>query len=471
MSTKRKQIRVLQYGIQPCLASFILLFLAGPAAPASPGEAGQLFYRDSWAVIIGINDYQHPRIPKLRYAVNDARAIERSLLAQGFRPERIVTLVDREATKARIETTLGDELRQKLGPEDRLLVFFAGHGLTDQLRSGEEEGYLLPVDGDPGKLFGTAISMTALRQISERLSAKHILYMVDACYSGYALFNRSISRDLLQEMVKRPAIQILTAGRKEDQAQERAGHGVFTEVVIQGLQGDAFAGKDWLSLEELGLWVKQRVFAESNKKQLPQYGNLSGEGQFIFLKTTLPLGVAAKLPSALNWQVGDEWSFRWESPRGKGKFVWAVAEEAEINGFPSYVVRVGKSKYAFAKGEGKLGWNERKSDDVVIERWSPPNYYLLWPLEVGKSWESSYQWEDLQNRRSEELTRICTVEATESVTVPAGAFEAFRVHCKNKLGASVVIYWFSPAVKMYVKERRRYSYGWRTHELMSYKLR
>ena len=67
--------------------------------------------------------------------------------------------------------------------------------------------------------------MTALRQISDRLRAKHILYVVDACYSGHALFNRSISTDLLEEMAREPAIQILTAGRQGDQAAERAGHG------------------------------------------------------------------------------------------------------------------------------------------------------------------------------------------------------------------------------------------------------
>ena len=253
-----------------------------PGAPSTRTLQGV-----SWAVIIGINAYRHPRIPPLRYAVNDAKSVERILRAQGFAADRIVMLTEGDATKARIETVLGDELRQRVGPEDRVLVFFAGHGMTDRLRSGEEEGYLLPVDGNPERLFGTAISMTALRQISDRLPAKHILYIVDACYSGYALYNRSVGSHLVDEMLKRPAIQILTAGRQGDQAQEKGGHGVFTDVLVRGLQGDAFADKSWLALEELGLWVKQRVFAESNRRQLPQYGNLSGEGQFVFFRETI----------------------------------------------------------------------------------------------------------------------------------------------------------------------------------------
>ena len=173
-----------------------------------------------------------------------------------------------------------------------MLVFFAGHGKTDKLRSGEDEGYLIPVDGDPSRLFANAISMTSLRQISERLPAKHILFIVDACYSGYAIFNRAISDDLLDEMVRKPAIQILTAGRKEDTAAERSGHGVFTQVLLQGLRGEAFGGKSWVALEELGVWMRPRVFAESNKRQLPQYGTISGEGQFVFVRpgTALPSG-------------------------------------------------------------------------------------------------------------------------------------------------------------------------------------
>ena len=240
-------------------------------------------YGDSWAVIIGIDEYRNERVPKLRYAVNDALSMERVLLALGFQRSRIITLLDQEATKSKIEAVLGDDLRIKVKKDDRILIFFAGHGKTEQRpRIGEEEGYLMPVDGDPSRTFSTAISMSSIRSISDRLNAKHILFVVDACYSGYAMFNRSIQQDLLEEMIKKPAIQILTAGRQEDQAQERNGHGVFTDVLLRGLTGEAFSQKPWLSLQELGVWVRERVYAESNKMQLPQFGNLSGEGSFVF---------------------------------------------------------------------------------------------------------------------------------------------------------------------------------------------
>src|SRR5262245_30358531 len=118
-------------------------------APASSLPSASDFYGDSWAVIIGINEYTNTRVPKRQYAVNDARSIHQSLITLGFRRDRIITLFDTEATKARIEGIVGDDLRHKVRANDRVLVFFAGHGKTDRRRSGEPEGYLLPVDGDP----------------------------------------------------------------------------------------------------------------------------------------------------------------------------------------------------------------------------------------------------------------------------------------------------------------------------------
>src|SRR5437762_13843243 len=38
-----------------------------PASGSSSDAAARSVYSDSWAVIVGINDYQHPRVPKLTY--------------------------------------------------------------------------------------------------------------------------------------------------------------------------------------------------------------------------------------------------------------------------------------------------------------------------------------------------------------------------------------------------------------------
>jgi hypothetical protein len=71
----------------------VALVAAAGLAVAQPSQRGvavvpSAIYADSWAVIVGINDYHHPRVPKLRYAVNDALAMEKVLRAARSPPQR-----------------------------------------------------------------------------------------------------------------------------------------------------------------------------------------------------------------------------------------------------------------------------------------------------------------------------------------------------------------------------------------------
>ncbi len=62
-------------------------------------------------------------------------------------------------------------------------------GMTEDLPDGGELGYLIPVDGELDDLFLTSISMDDLKKIALMSKAKHILYLVDACYGGIASFS------------------------------------------------------------------------------------------------------------------------------------------------------------------------------------------------------------------------------------------------------------------------------------------
>ena len=96
-------------------------------------------YDDSWAVVIGVNQYE--KWPRLQYAVNDAEAVRDKLVTLGFPQQNVIYLTDGEATKDRIELILGDELRRKVGEDDRVFIYFAGHGQTEDLPGGKQEGY------------------------------------------------------------------------------------------------------------------------------------------------------------------------------------------------------------------------------------------------------------------------------------------------------------------------------------------
>ena len=128
--------------------------------------------------------------------------------------------------------------------EDRVLVFYAGHGATRKLASGRELGYIIPVDADLTNYEGSAISMTNFQDISEAIPAKHVLFVMDSCYSGLALTRGGAgvpSQNYLNEISRREGRQMFTAGGRDQQVADNGpnGHSIFTWTLLQGLDGRA----------------------------------------------------------------------------------------------------------------------------------------------------------------------------------------------------------------------------------------
>ncbi|MCX5846804.1 MAG: caspase family protein [Deltaproteobacteria bacterium] len=251
-------------------------------APKAPPSFSEL-YDNSYAVIIGVNRYD--KWPSLEYAVNDAKAIEKRLKDLGFETK---TLIDHNATKANILKLLGDELPRKAEKNDRVVIFFAGHGQTEEMPDGTQMGYIIPVDADLRDIFSTAISMDQVRIFSKRLKAKHVLYLIDSCYSGLGLSRSGAippgERDYLRKITTRKAHQMLTAGSKGEQTKEEGAHGLFTKYVLEALDGQADRDeKGYITFSDLASYVKPKVSREAGNSQTPQYGNIDGEGEFVFV--------------------------------------------------------------------------------------------------------------------------------------------------------------------------------------------
>jgi hypothetical protein len=242
------------------------------------------YYDKSWAVVIGINRYDV--WPPLEYAVNDALQVEKKLKEVGF--DEVMEILDKEATRARILTLLGSELPRKVGKEDRVVIFFAGHGQTESLAGGGEQGYIIPVDGDIVNYFTTAISMSQVRELSQRIPAKHLLYVMDACYSGHG-FHRAgglspAINGYVEKITAMRSVQMITAGGKNEQVMEDRGQGVFTQYFLRGLDGEADRDLDGVvTVSELGAYLMPQVSRASNNLQTPQYGRLDGEGEVVFM--------------------------------------------------------------------------------------------------------------------------------------------------------------------------------------------
>ena len=253
--------------------------------PVRHYKASSNYYSKSYAVIIGINNYDN--WPPLEFAVSDAQSVKIIFQQLGF--DEVILIKDHEATQRRLLTILGHELPKKLKQNDQLVIYFAGHGQTEDLINDEKKGYIIPVDADIENYFATAISMETLRSLSARIPAKHILYVMDSCYSGLGL-SRSLGirpkgKNYLEKMTSMRAIQIITAGGKDEEVVEKDGHGLFTTFFLKGLKGQADVNKDnVITASELGAYIRPKVIEESNSRQSPLYGRLEGLGDMIFLK-------------------------------------------------------------------------------------------------------------------------------------------------------------------------------------------
>lgn len=247
------------------------------------------YYTRRVAVVIGINAYQH--WSPLEYAVNDARSMKKRLRALKF--DKVIELLDEDATRKQILNLLGTRLPQLVTKNDQVVIFFAGHGQTEVLADGSQMGYIIPVDASVEDYFSTAISMETMRTVARRLPAKHILYAIDACYSGLLIRRgagiSSVPRDRRIETYLRGkttsrAIQVITAGRKGEQVVEEGGHGLFTKYLLRGLEGEADKDGDRaVTAMELGYYLNSQVSIASDNRQTPQYGQMDGEGDNVFL--------------------------------------------------------------------------------------------------------------------------------------------------------------------------------------------
>lgn len=240
-------------------------------------------YKRRIAAVIGIDTYES--WPPLEGAVADGRYVAAAMRQHGF--DEVIEIYDGDATRERILDLLGVELQRKSGKEDLALVFFAGHGETETLPSGEKRGYIIPVDGDSQRVFSTAISMEVLRDLTNRLIAKHVYYVMDSCYSGLGFIRgRGSIRQAagyIDKITSQRAVQMITAGQAGEKAFERGGRGLFTTYWLKAIDGDAdFDGDGYVTASEIGAYVPAHVTAASYNRQTPQHGTIEGNGEIVF---------------------------------------------------------------------------------------------------------------------------------------------------------------------------------------------
>jgi formylglycine-generating enzyme len=307
-------------------------------SPTSTQVSVPSLYSKSWALVIGINDYGS-QFPRLFNARNDAAAMA-DLLQKEYEFDHVITLYDTEATYSAIVEWLRDRLPKQVDANDRLVIFFAGHGTTRTSMSGRMRGYLIPQDAK-AEQYHTYIDMTEVSDACGFIRAKHIFLILDCCFSGVVAVARavsppaspeSITNAYLREITQRPAWQVLTAGAEDQLAADsgsRPGHSAFTGAVLSGLEGGADQNADGIiTASELAGFVRPEVIHETRARggvgQTPYFNYLTGSGQgdFVFvLPARMESGQAG--PSIeFDWVMIPAGEFWMGSTKTKDKFSW-----------------------------------------------------------------------------------------------------------------------------------------------------
>jgi len=250
---------------------------APQAAPAPALSGKGIALGNYYALVVGNNDYQ--RLPGLKTAVNDAKAVDQVLRTRyGFKSRLLLN-----ANRYQILSAL-NELREKLGAQDNLLIYFAGHGELDPIN---KRGNWLPVDAELDSPANW-ISNVAVTDIINTMQATHIMVVADSCYSG-TLSDSSVPRysealppaqqkEWLEAVIGLRARTVLTSGGVEPVLDIGAGeHSIFARAFIDALNNN----KNLLEGYTLYRDVLKNVRASAaavNQHQTPQYAPMLHAG-------------------------------------------------------------------------------------------------------------------------------------------------------------------------------------------------
>ena len=174
-----------------------------------------------------------------------------------------------KATLAAVRREIGTWLPSVAKEDDRVLIYFAGHGFMSQ-----GKGYLAPFDFERDRIADTGYPMDELGTvIGGKIKAKSKILLTDACHSG------AITPEDTENLNSRfgdlsKSLFSLTASRAREQSFEvadlKGGHGVFTYYVVQGMEGAADSSGDGVvTADELAEYVHTQVREYTTNRQNP----------------------------------------------------------------------------------------------------------------------------------------------------------------------------------------------------------
>ena len=221
-----------------------------------------------YAVVIGNNTYRDSGYAALKSAASDATSVANVLRDRyGYQTNLLLN-----ASRLEILTAL-DDMRQKLGAQDNLLIYYAGHGDID----AAGKGYWIPSDASAAS-NKSWISNAVISDILNTMPARHVLTVVDSCYSGTMTRASSPSFDAasmpaekwsawVKTMANGRSRTALTSGGLQPVPDVGAGnHSYFARAFVNALQDN----NRLLEAQRLYRQVATSVALTSVNSPLPQ---------------------------------------------------------------------------------------------------------------------------------------------------------------------------------------------------------
>lgn len=272
------------------------------------------------ALIVGINEYGNG-ISQLRTAKADAERLASILGNPTTHGYEVHTLLDAQAKLKTLLDVIADLRAGKLAgktiqEDDRLLLYFAGHGKVVEKSPAPPEGYLIPQDAVPTDV-STFLAMSDLRGAVAMTPCHHVLLILDCCHAG--AFQMSLTREvshppflsnaLYMRFTTHPARQLIVsaaAGQtafdmlaySDDRGDDGTGHSPFAAALFEALAGKADRmppperpgeppGDGIITATEIYMWVRDRVerrTAMGSTLQTPGLWPLEGHdcGEYVF---------------------------------------------------------------------------------------------------------------------------------------------------------------------------------------------
>lgn len=173
------------------------------------------------ALLMGIDDY--PNLP-LTGCVNDASILSGVIEKNGDgSPNFSVRLKTNIPKKSELK---GEIVELFDGEGDVALLYFSGHGYLDITG-----GYIVTPDYEK---HDEGVSMEEILTLANKSNIKNKIIILDCCHSG-AFGSPEISGGHVSQINE--GIVVLTASRSTETAAEIDGHGVFTGLLLDAIQG------------------------------------------------------------------------------------------------------------------------------------------------------------------------------------------------------------------------------------------